>query len=69
VPRGIQQLEAGGEHELNNDEKIGAWQKRKKAVRAFILTNVYVPLVSPWFYLPWFSLTLSFGTYTAISFH
>ena len=25
---------------------LGGWQRRKKMVRAFILTNVYVPLVS-----------------------
>lgn len=30
----------------NEDEKMSLWQRRKKRIRVYMLTNTYVPLVS-----------------------
>jgi len=44
-------LENDQEYNARSSDGLGVWGRRKKMVRAFILTNVYVPLVSS--YLFW----------------
>ena len=48
APQGSTRLQAT-ELEDGDEEKLGAWARRRKRFRAYILNNTYVPLVSTCF--------------------
>ena len=52
--------EESDSHEEEGHEKLGTWARRRKKYRMFMLTNVYVPLVSTDRFPPFFNCATLF---------